>query len=346
MLKRFITLTISRTKEFYRDRSALGWNILFPFLVIIGFSFIFNQDKQTQFKVGELQNSGTVINSEIVENYKAFRATRFIEFVPFDKETPAIEKLRHHRIDFLINKNTGRYWVSSSSPKGYMVEKLLMASISSGKTATRKETITGEEIPYIEWLFPGILAMNIMFSSLFGVGYTIVRYRKNGVLKRISVAPVRTFEFLTAQVVSRMIVITATTVFVYAGCSWLYDFSNRGSYFALFVVFLLGGFSLVSLGLLVASRSSSEEFAGGILNLLTWPMMFLSEVWFSLEGANPVVITISKIFPLTHMTSAARSIMNDGATLAEIKEPVILMAAMSLVFITLGSFFFSWQKNR
>ena len=346
MLKRFITLTISRTKEFYRDRSALGWNILFPFLVIIGFSFIFNQDKQTQFKVGELQNSGTVINSEIVENYKAFRATRFIEFVSFDKETPAIEKLRHHRIDFLINKNTGRYWVSSSSPKGYMVEKLLMASISSGKTATRKETITGEEIPYIEWLFPGILAMNIMFSSLFGVGYTIVRYRKNGVLKRISVAPVRTFEFLTAQVVSRMIVITATTVFVYAGCSWLYDFSNRGSYFALFVVFLLGGFSLVSLGLLVASRSSSEEFAGGILNLLTWPMMFLSEVWFSLEGANPVVITISKIFPLTHMTSAARSIMNDGATLAEIKEPVILMAAMSLVFITLGSFFFSWQKNR
>jgi len=346
MLKRFTTLTISRTKEFYRDRSALGWNILFPFLVIIGFSFIFNQDKQTQFKVGELQNSGTVINREIVKNYKTFRATRFIEFISFADETPAIDKLKHHRVDFLINKNTGRYWVSSTSPKGYMVEKLLMASISSKNTITRKETITGEEIPYIEWLFPGILAMNIMFSSLFGVGYTIVRYRKNGVLKRISVAPVRTFEFLTAQVVSRMIVITATTVVVYAGCSWLYDFSNRGSYLSLLVVFLLGGFSLVSLGLLVASRSSSEEFAGGILNLLSWPMMFLSEVWFSLEGANPVVITISKIFPLTHMTSAARSIMNDGATLSEIREPVIIMAAMSLVFITIGSFFFSWQKSR
>ncbi len=346
MFKRLITLIIARTKEFYRDRSALGWNILFPFLVIIGFSFIFDQGNQTQFKVGEIHGGEIITNEKVVKNYLQFKNTRFIEFINFNRKNDALDKLRHHRIDFLINSDTGEYWVSNTSPKGYMVEKLLMASITSGGTTTRKETIEGKEIPYIEWLFPGILGMNIMFSALFGVGFTIVRYRKNGVLKRISVAPVRTFEFLTAQIVSRMFVITATTMFVYTGCAWMYGFTNRGSYLALILVFLLGGFSLVALGLLVASRSSSEEFAGGILNMLSWPMMFFSEVWFSLEGANPIVITLSKFFPLTHMIQAARSVMNDGATIKNIHIPLIILAAMSIIFTAIGSIFFSWQKEK
>ncbi len=336
---------MARTREFYRDRSALAWNILFPFLVIIGFSFIFNQDNQTQFKVGEVHGGTKVINKMVVDNYRAFRETRFIEFISFKDKKAALDKLRHHRIDFLINPDTGRYWTTGSSPKGYMVEKCLLAAITPAKKEIRRDTISGEEIPYIEWLFPGILGMNIMFSSLFGVGFVIVRYRKNGVLRRFSVAPVRTFEFLTAQILSRMFAITATTVTVYTGCSLLYGFNNRGSYLALILVFLLGAFSLVSLGLLVAARSSSEEFASGIINLMTWPMMFLSEVWFSLEGANPAVIAISKFFPLTYMVQAARSIMNDGASLGEVHFHIMVLAGMSLVFTAVGSFFFSWQKD-
>ena len=81
----------------------------------------------------------------------------------------------------------------------------------------------------------------------------------------------------------------------------------------LILIFFLGGFSMISLGLLIASRSSSEEFAGGILNLISWPMMFLSEVWFSLEGAHPIVRKISNLFPLTHLVEGARNIMNHGA---------------------------------
>ncbi len=99
---------------------------------------------------------------------------------------------------------------------------------------------------------------------------------------------------------------------VYAGCAVLYGFSCRDRTDAL-LVFAVGGFSMVPLGLLVASRSSSEEFAGGVLNLLSWPMMFLSEVWFSLEGGRDWVQKLAKVFPLTHMIDAARRVMTDGA---------------------------------
>ena len=45
--------------------------------------------------------------------------------------------------------------------------------------------MTGDAVRYVDWLFPGILGMNMMFSCLFGVGYVVVRYRKNGFLKRL-----------------------------------------------------------------------------------------------------------------------------------------------------------------
>jgi ABC-type multidrug transport system permease subunit len=102
---------------------------------------------------------------------------------------------------------------------------------------------------------------------------------------------------------------------------------------------------MISLGLLIASRSSSEEFAGGVLNVLSWPMMFLSEVWFSLEGAKPWVQKASKIFPLTHMIDCARRIMNDGAGLYELRWQVLVLAGMSAFFLVLGSLLFKWQKS-
>ncbi len=351
MLSRIWTLTKSRTKEFYRDRSALAWNIIFPFFVIIGFSFLFNQDSRALYKVGVIHGLNGVMEQTVNvktksiqrEMFTEFKKTRFIEVIEFNDRSKAMDLLQHHKLDFLINPDEGTYWMSSTSPKSYIVEKILLSTRSTNTDFYAKKSVTGREIPYIEWLFPGIICMNIMFSALFGVGYIVVRYRKNGVLKRLSVTPVKRFEFLSAQILSRMFVIIVTTVIVYAGCAWLYGFECRGSYVTLFIAFTLGGFSLVTIALLVSARSSSEEFAGGILNLISWPMMFLSEVWFSLEGAEPWVKKVSQFLPLTHMIDSARKIMNDGASFGDVQFEFLIMAGTSLLFLVIGSAFFKWQ---
>lgn len=343
MLKRILIVFINRNREFYRDRSGLGWNILFPFFVIIGFSLIFSQDSRKEYKVGVI-NPGN-IKHEIAMQYDEFRKTQFIEFLSFESRETGINRLLHHRIDLLIDPSAGKYWKSSTSPKSFMTEKLLIASSSDNTAGFIYDTVNGREIPYIEWLFPGVLAMNMMFSALFGVGYSVVRDRKNGVLKRFSVTPLSPFEFLTAQILSRMFVIFITTGTVYLACTAIYGFENRGSYLTLILIFMLGSFSMVSLALIIASRSSSEEFAGGVLNLLSWPMMLLSEVWFSMEGARPWVISFSNFLPLTHITSGVRMVMNDGATLSEIKYHLLILSVMAFIFLAAGSLLFKWQKN-
>ena len=102
--------------------------------------------------------------------------------------------------------------------------------------------------------------------------------------------------------------------------------------------------NLTALGLILASRGTSEEFTSGIINFISWPMMFLSEVWFSLEGAPEWVKSIAEFFPLTHLLTAIRKVMNDGAGIMEVSYEIGFMVVMTFIFLLIGSIAFSWTK--
>ena len=103
--------------------------------------------------------------------------------------------------------------------------------------------------------------------------------------------------------------------------------------------------ALLSMGLIVASRVSSEEFAGGLLNLLTWPMMLLSGVFYSLDGAPQAVQAVAQVFPLTHLLDAARAIMLEGAGLAELGYHLGALTLMAVAFLALGAAMFRWTQD-
>lgn len=346
--KRLWTILKSRNREFFRDKSALGWNFLFPFLIIAGFAIIFGGEEYSEFKVGVFPSDQNKLAIKEVDIPESFKNIRYLEFIGFQTAEQGLEKLKHHKIDFLIKIGSPEndYWVSDTSPKGYIVEKLFISSLKpqTKKPVAEKKEIQGSHIRYIDWLFPGILAMNMMFSALWGVGFIIVRYRKNGVLKRLKATPLTAVEYLSAQMLSRIYVLMVTLVIVWIGCDLVFSFNVEGSYLNLFITFFMGGMSLCSLGLLLASRGTSEEFTSGIVNFITWPMMFLSEVWFSIEGSPKWVKTFSQIFPLTHMLRAARKVMNDGAGFLDIGLELLVLSVMTILFLTIGASLFSWNK--
>ncbi|MBA6232452.1 MULTISPECIES: ABC transporter permease [unclassified Colwellia] len=332
-LKRFFAVVKARNIEFFRDRSSLGWNLLFPILMLAGLSFVFSGDGKAVYKVG-------VVNIGSVQS--TFMETRYVDFIDYQDKVLATQKLEQHAIDFLVDFNEKNYWVSQGSPNSYLVEKIF---IGQHNDFQRLETY-GKKIRYVDWVLPGILGMNMMFSCLFGVGYVIVRYRKNAVLKRLKATPLSAFEFVSAQLVSRIFIVMFMSSVVYIGCNLFFDFYMLGSYFDLFMIAILGAVSLISLGLLVASRSKSEELIGGLLNLTSWPMMLLSGVWFSLEGAPNAVKVLADFLPLTHLVAGARKVITEGATLADISYHVMALLIMSTIFLALGSYLFSWNTER
>lgn len=337
----------ARNAEFFRDRASFGWNFLFPFLIVAGFGLIFGSDVRNDYKIGifhHLEGTVTPADTSLPE---ALETAPMLSFVEFETVADGIEALRHHKIDLLTATNTSdrRYWVTDG-PRGHVAERLFLAALAPPEClkARQKQEIEGTPIRYIDWLFPGILAMNMMFSALWGVGFVIVRYRKTGVLKRLKVTPLTAFEYLTAQMLSRIFLLIFTGVIMWIGCDLFFDFNVQGSYIDICITFVLGGLSLCALGLVVAARGTSEEFTSGVVNFIGWPMMFLSEVWFSLEGAPHWLKLTAEVFPLTHMLRAVRSIMNDGAGLAEVWPEVGILGAMTVIFLVFGSWMFSWNR--
>ncbi len=335
-MKKFLAILHARNMEFIRDKSSLGWNVLFPLLLVVGFALIFSGEPKAMYKVGVLGDPSAVTTEDA-----AFYKTQYVQFIAIDDREKAINKVEHFQLDMLVDVRSGRtYWVNKNSPNGYVLERMLWGE---GGKRYQKRVVEGREIRYVDWVVPGILAMNMMFSCLFGVGYVIVRYRKNGFLKRLKATPLSPFQFLLAQMTSRLLLIQTITVAVYAGCNYFIHFQMRGSYLLLFLISLAGAICLISLGLLVAARLSSEELAGGLLNLITWPMMLLSGVWFSLEGTNPVVRKIAQTLPLTHIVDGARAIMTEGAGLADISPHLVVLLLMSAAFLAVGSLIFRWE---
>jgi len=332
-LRRFLTVFAARNREFLRDRSALTWNIALPVLIVMGFAFAFTSDHNDLFKVGLIGEA-----AHNAENTR-FLQIRHIQFIPIEDKADAITKVERHQLDMLLDLNKQRYWINDTSANGYILERLLTDSTSG----FAREQVSGDEIRYVDWLIPGILGMNIMFSSLFGVGYVIVRYRKNGVLKRLKATPLTSFEFLAAQILSRLWLIVLLSMLVYLGTDLVVGFRMFGSYLNLLLVLILGTFCMISLSLIVAARMANEEAANGLLNLISWPMMMLSGVWFSLEGSPAIVQGLAQALPLTHVISAARAIMIDGADLSAISIHLLVLGIMSVIFLAIGAYSFKWE---
>ena len=335
MIQRILAILHARNLEFLRDRATLGWNVAMPLLLVAGMAAIFSGGDRSQYKVAVVQSEAQVDTSA-----HPFLETRYFDFIPMERDQ-AVERVANHQLDLALDLGAGTYWINPESPGGYFAERLLEAS--SEDSAWLRQPASGDPISYVDWLIPGILGMNIMFSCLFGVGYVVVRYRKNGFLKRLKATPLKPVEFMTAQILSRLMLAIFVTLLLYGATRLLLDIRMEGSGLALFLVAVLASISLVSIGLAMAARVTSEELAGGLLNLVTWPMMLLSGVWFSLAGAPQWVQQLSNIFPLTHALTAARDIMLYGAGLSDVLPQLLILAGITAAFLTVGATMFRWR---
>jgi len=333
MMQRMLSVLHARNLEFLRDRGTLIFTILLPVMVVIGMGFVIGGPERPLFKVG-------VLDTHIDAKAYPFLAERYVQSVPEQDVNSAMRKLTHQQLDLLVDTHApSRYWVNTDSPKGYILEKLLLEA----DPAAARQPVSGKAVRYVDWLFPGILGMNMMFSCLFGVGYVVLRYRKSGFLKRLHATPLTAFEFLSAQVLSRLALILVVTGILYFGIGTIIGFHSAGSGLLLALVALLSALSMIALGLTIAARFSSEELVGGLLNLLTWPMMLLSGIWFPLEGSPRWVQWIAHLFPLTHAIDAARAVMIDGVGFAGIAPHLLYLALTALVFLAFGAWSFRWR---
>jgi ABC-type multidrug transport system permease subunit len=336
-VKKFWAVFVARNLEFFRDRSTLIFNLFFPIVLIFGFAFAFPGGGGTTFKIGTI-GAAPIAGSA---SDAAFLHYKYLQFVPYAELKVPLDRLAHHQLDMVIDFAKGEYYVNEGSSNGYVLERMLSPAPQSSPFA--KRTVSGAPIRYVDWFIPGIIGINILFGSLSGVGFVIVRYRRNGVLKRFKATPLRAFEFVSAQVLSRFFIVAFVSIVIFAGTNLFLHFRMAGSWGLLALVNALAILCMISIGLIFSARIKSEEVAGGIMNLITWPMMILSGVFFSLEGTPKAMQVASRAFPITYYIEASRAIMLDGAGFAQVALDLGVLGGMTLVFMAAAAALFKWE---
>ena len=338
-MKEIFALWMARNREYYRDKGSLFWSFVATPLIVIILALAFSSESQEIFRAGQLTSEDSI---------GAFTTEPTIEIIVYKNLQNAIRQVRFHQLDILVDTTTSsgsdnpRYWINPESAKGSLLEKLLIQDTSV--QWHREETI-GKKIRYIDWVIPGILAMNIMFSGLWGIGYVIVRYRKNGVLKRLQATPLAAWKFLLSQALSRLSIMLIVSILVYTICNLFIGFMMEGSHLLLLLIAVVGNLAIISISLLMACRTASEELANGLLNLISFPMLLLSELWFSLDDAPQWLQDLSQLLPLTHLVKAARKVMLEGAGFNDITPQLLILALMTIVFVTLAGVLFRWHSD-
>jgi ABC-2 type transport system permease protein len=149
-LQRIWAMFVARNYEFFRDKAAFGWNFAFPFLIIIGFGITFGKQDFKQFKIGifPADNQAVIFTDSTVPT--ALQTNKQLQFIPFGSRQDGEEKLRHHKIDLLLERNstTHAYWINDSSPNGYLAEQIFLASfLPKDDPVTRQADYPGRTDP-------------------------------------------------------------------------------------------------------------------------------------------------------------------------------------------------------
>lgn len=193
---------------------------------------------------------------------------------------------------------------------------------------------------YIQFLAPGIIAMSILFTSVFS-GIEIIWDRQFGFLKETLVAPVPRLHIMIGRTLGSATVALLQGVVVF--CITLIVGFRPVSYtllgVALLVMFLI---ALLFTALGTAIASVMEDFHGFqlIMNFLVMPLFFLSGSLFPLQGLPVAIDVIAKADPLTYGIDALRgSLANMGHF--PLTLDLSFLTLLMIFLMVLGSWLFS-----
>ena len=196
---------------------------------------------------------------------------------------------------------------------------------------------------YIDFLLPGLIGMNLLGSSMWGTGYSVVDARRRKLLKRYAATPMRRWQYLLAVVLSRVVFLVAEVVAFVAAGELLFGVHVQGSYGAVFAACVIGGMSFTGLALLIAARAKSAEVASGLVNFLSLPMWLLSGSFFSASRFPDVAQPFIQALPLTALNDALRAVYNDGASLLDVSGELAILVAWGVVPFVVAVRWFRWQ---
>ena len=336
-------LTKTRLLEFIRQPEALFWVFGFPIImsVVLGFAFRDRPPEPIPIGVAGQWRSGPLGDA-------LDRSSR-LKPQPFDSIEQGRAALRMGRIALLVeNRSPLVYHYDPTRPDSRIARLEVDDAVqkANGRTdpaPVRDVLIHEKGSRYIDFLLPGLLGLNLMSTSLWGIGFSIVDARMKKTLKLLIATPMRRWEYLLSHLLSRFFFLVLETGVILAFGLAAFGVPLRGPIAGVALIVVLGGFTFAGLGLACAARTTTLEGANGLMNLVAIPMWLLSGTFFSAQRFPNALQPVIKALPLTALNDALRAIMLEGQGLTHLGSPVAVLAVWAVACFGLALRIFRWQ---
>ena len=202
-------------------------------------------------------------------------------------------------------------------------------------------------VPYMQFIFPGIIGMTILFSSIFS-SISIIWDKEFGFMKEMLAAPVSRFSIVVGKALSGTAVSTIQALIIVLLFPLLGLKLGLSQIILVLCISMLLAFCLSSLGILIASFYESFESFSVIMNFIVMPMFFLSGAMYPVKLLPHVLGIFTRINPLTYGIDALKYMVFPLSTLIVHDFPlgldIAVIASTSVVFVMIAGNVFERRK--
>lgn len=209
--------------------------------------------------------------------------------------------------------------------------------LGSGFRASFRPPGAPEGTDYLEYLYPGIIVLTLLFTAIFST-ISVIEDRKAGFLQGVLVAPVSRASIVMGQALG------GATLAVFQGALLLLLAPVAGISLspmavpAVLAIMMLVAFALTSVGLTIAWRMQSIQGFHAVMNLILMPIWFLSGAFFPSAGLPSWLAWLMRLNPLTYGMAALRGCFYWGNPASAGQLPSLLPSLLVTVLFAGGAF--------
>jgi ABC-type multidrug transport system permease subunit len=328
-----------------REPGVLFWVFGFPILLSVGLGLAFRGRPPEHPTVGVLEGPQAAAVAKTLEA-AGMHARRL-------DETEARARLRTGRVAMVVVPGADAaapltYRFDPMRPEAREARAEVDAALqrAAGRAdacAVRDQPVTERGARYIDFLIPGLIGMNLMSGSMWGIGWVVVNMRVRKLLKRLMATPMRRRDMLGAQALARLASVPLEVGSVLLFAHLAFGVHVAGNLLLVLLVAVVGALCFAGMAILVASRAMNTETVSGLMNLVMLPMFVLSGVFFSASHFPDALQPAISLLPLTALNDGLRAVIVDGAGLAAVARPLGLLAAWGAASFIAGLRLFRWS---
>jgi len=200
---------------------------------------------------------------------------------------------------------------------------------------------------YSERLLSGVLTTNVLFGAAMITAFNIMAQRNKGVYKLLRATPFSTTSFIVAMTGARTVLALLVSCCVILMGVFFFQVSlNMMSLIMIVLVLTVGTICFTAIGIIAANLSRDENNVNMISNLISFPMLFTSEAFYSLQNAPEWVHIFGKLQPFSYFVRAMSIAIHPGQSFIEILTPLAILTGFSVLCLAIAILTFRWDSER